>query len=55
VPALPPNVHLPLVASFAARVSAGQEPEFNGDDGMQASRIISAGYRSVASGAWERA
>lgn len=55
VPPLPPNVHLPLVASFTARVGAGQEPEFGGADGLQASRILSAAYRSVASGAWEKA
>lgn len=55
---LPPqshNVHLPLVASFAARVSAGQEPEFGGEDGMQATRIIHGGYRSHQSGVWEQA
>jgi predicted dehydrogenase len=49
------NMHLPLVASFAARVSAGQPPEFDGADGLQASRIISAGYRSHQSGSWEEA
>mgnify|MGYP005837091721 CR=1 FL=1 len=49
------NMHLPLIASFAARVCAGQPPEFDGTDGMQASRIISAGYRSHASGRWETA
>ncbi|NSW57668.1 MAG: Gfo/Idh/MocA family oxidoreductase [Armatimonadetes bacterium] len=55
---LPPqthNVHLPLVASFAERVSQGLAPEFNGVDGMQATRIIHAGYRSAKSGKWEDA
>jgi len=49
------NVHLPLVASFAQRVSAGEPPEFDGVDGMQASRIITAAIRSAASGVWEDA
>lgn len=47
------NVHLPLVASFAERVCAGEPPEFDGVDGMQASRIIGAAIRSHASGRWE--
>ncbi|MCE5237591.1 Gfo/Idh/MocA family oxidoreductase [bacterium] len=47
------NVHLPLVASFAARVGTGQPPEFDGTDGMQATRIIDGCYRSHASGQWE--
>ncbi len=49
------NVHLPLVASFAERVSTGRPPEFDGVDGMQASRIITAAYRSAQSGRWEPA
>jgi len=49
------NMHLPLVASFAERVLAGQRPEFDGVDGMQATRIISGGYRSHESGKWEEA
>jgi len=49
------NVHYPLVASFAERVAAGQAPEFNGVDGMQATRIIHGAYRSSHSGAWEQA
>ena len=55
LPPLPLNVHLPLVSSFAAAVESGEAPEFDGADGMQASRIIAAGYRSAASGAWEPA
>ncbi len=49
------NVHLPLVASFAERVGAGRPPEFDGADGMQASRIMAAAYRSAQSGRWEDA
>ena len=49
------NVHLPLIASFAARVSAGEPLEFEGIDGMQASRIITAAIRSAAGGQWEDA
>lgn len=49
------NVHLPLIASFAERVGAGKPPEFDGTDGMQASRIIDGCYRSNASGCWEEA
>ena len=46
------NVHLPLIASFAARVGSGQPPEFDGTDGLQATRIIDGCYRSAASGSW---
>jgi predicted dehydrogenase len=46
------NVHLPLIASFAGRVGSGQPPEFDGTDGMQATRIIDGCYRSAASGSW---
>lgn len=49
------NVHLPLIASFAERVGSGRPPEFDGTDGMQASRIIDGCYRSSASGCWEEA
>lgn len=49
------NMHLPLVASFAARVAAGEPPEFDGRDGMQASRLIAGAYRSQHSGKWETA
>jgi len=49
------NVHLPLVASFAERVGAGEPPEFDGVDGMQASRIIDGACRSAHSGRWEDA
>jgi len=47
------NVHLPLIASFSARVLAGEAPEFDGTDGMQATRIIDGCYRSNESGKWE--
>ncbi len=49
------NVHLPLVASFASRVGACEPPEFDGVDGMQASRIIGAAIRSHAGGRREEA
>jgi 1,5-anhydro-D-fructose reductase (1,5-anhydro-D-mannitol-forming) len=49
------NVPLPLVTSFSARVLAGEPPEFDGSDGMQATRIIDGCYRSHASGRWEDA
>ena len=48
------NVHLPLIASFAQRTLAGMPPEFDGEDGMQASRIMDAAYRSEKSRAWEQ-
>lgn len=47
------NAHLPLIASFARRVGAGEPPEFDGVDGMQASLIIDAANRSHRSGRWE--
>jgi len=46
------NVHLPLIASFAERVGSGQPPEFDGTDGLQATRIIDGCYRSAQSGCW---
>jgi len=49
------NVHYPLVASFTARLLAGEPPEFDGVDGMQASRIIDAAYRSAETGRWQEA
>lgn len=48
------NVHLPLIASFSERVDSGKAPEFDGVDGMQASRIIGAAIRSHKTGRWER-
>lgn len=41
------NVHFPLFDDFARRVGAGQPPQFTGEDGMQASRIIEAAYGSA--------
>jgi hypothetical protein len=49
------NAHLPLITSFARRTIAGEPLEFDGLDGMQASRIMSAAYRSGESGRWEPA
>jgi predicted dehydrogenase len=48
------NVHLPLVASFAAHVAAGEPPEFDGADGMQPTRIIDAAHRSSESADWHQ-
>jgi predicted dehydrogenase len=44
------NVHFPLFDSFARRVSRGEPPEFDGTDGVQASRIIQGCYESARSG-----
>ncbi len=49
------NVHLPLIESFSSSLAAGRPAEFDGTDGMQATRIIDACYRSAASGRWEPA
>lgn len=45
------NVHYPLFDDFTRRVLAGEPPQFDGDDGLQATRIIDAAYRSAAAGA----
>jgi 1,5-anhydro-D-fructose reductase (1,5-anhydro-D-mannitol-forming) len=44
------NVHYPLFDDFTCRVLAGKPPQFTGEDGLQASRIIEAAYRSAATG-----
>jgi predicted dehydrogenase len=44
------NVHFPLFDSFARRVSRGEPPEFDGTDGLQASRIIQGCYDSARTG-----
>jgi predicted dehydrogenase len=44
------NVHFPLFDDFARRVDAGEPPQFTGEDGMQASRIIEAAYASARHG-----
>jgi predicted dehydrogenase len=49
---LPPhdNVHYPLIDSFAGRLARGQPPEFDGNDGLAATRIIEACYQSARTG-----
>ena len=44
------NVHFPLFDDFARRLAAGEPPRFDGEDGMQASRIIEAAYESARTG-----
>jgi predicted dehydrogenase len=46
------NVHFPLIDAFAAQVARGEPPEFDGADGMQATRIIEACHESARSGQW---
>jgi 1,5-anhydro-D-fructose reductase (1,5-anhydro-D-mannitol-forming) len=43
------NVHYPLLDDFTKRVLCGQPPQFTGEDGLQATRIIEAAYRSAQS------
>jgi 1,5-anhydro-D-fructose reductase (1,5-anhydro-D-mannitol-forming) len=49
------NVHQPLFEDFTLRLLAGQPPQFTGEDGILASRIIEAAYRAAASGRFEAA
>jgi predicted dehydrogenase len=44
------NVHFPLIDDFARRVARGEPPEFDGEAGMQATRIIHAAQESARSG-----
>ncbi|MGV3723862.1 MAG: Gfo/Idh/MocA family protein [Actinomycetota bacterium] len=44
------NVHYPLFEDFARRLAEGAPPQYPGEDGMQASRIIEAAYASARSG-----
>jgi 1,5-anhydro-D-fructose reductase (1,5-anhydro-D-mannitol-forming) len=44
------NVHLPLFDDFTRRVLAGESATYTGEDGVQATRIIEAAYRSAATG-----
>lgn len=45
-----PNVHFPLIDDFAGKISRGERPEFDGADGMQATRIIDGCYASARTG-----
>jgi predicted dehydrogenase len=44
------NVHYPLFDDFTKRILAARPPQFTGDDGVQATRIIDAAYRSAETG-----
>lgn len=44
------NVHFPLIDDFARQISQGKAPEFNGWDGLQATRIMSGCYESAQTG-----
>ena len=48
------NVHYPLFEDFARRLAAGEPPRYTGEDGLQASRIIEAAYRSARSAQLEQ-
>ena len=45
------NVHYPLFDDFTRRILNGEGTQFTGEDGLQATRIIEAAYRSAAAGA----
>jgi predicted dehydrogenase len=45
-----PNVHFPLIDDVARRLARGEPPEFDGEAGMQATRIIHAAQESARSG-----
>jgi predicted dehydrogenase len=49
---LPPhaNVHYPLIDDFAHALAHGAAPEFDGHDGLQATRIMSGCYESARTG-----
>ena len=44
------NVHFPLIDDFAGKLSRGERPEFDGTDGLQATRIIDGCYASARTG-----
>ena len=50
LPPHPTNVHYPLIESFARAIIEDTPSEFDGADGMQATRIIWAGYESARTG-----
>lgn len=50
-----PNVHYPLFEDFAQRLAEGLPPRYDGEAGMQASRIIEASYTSARTGRLLRA
>ncbi len=48
----PDNAHAPLVDDFARAVIEDRPPRFTGRDGMKATQIIEAMFRSSQSGGW---
>jgi len=44
------NVHFPLFDDFAHRVGNGEPPQYTGEDGLLASRVIEAAYESARAG-----
>ena len=47
------NRHGPMIEDFSIAVTEGRAPAFDGSDGMLATAVISAAYRSWRSGRWE--
>lgn len=45
-----PNMHYPLFEDFNRAIMEGRPPTHTGEDGLQASRIISAAYESARTG-----
>ena len=48
----PENAHGPVVDDFARSILEGRPPRFDGEDGLQATRIMDAIFRSARQGAW---
>lgn len=44
------NVHFPLFDDFARRIAVGMPPQFTGEEGLAATRIIAGAYASAAGG-----
>ncbi len=49
------NRHQALIEGFSEAITEGYAPAFDGHDGMLATGIIAAAYRSWETGRWERA
>ena len=48
----PENAHGPVVDDFARSIVEGRPPRFDGEDGLHATRIMDAIFRSARQGAW---
>lgn len=48
----PENAHAPLVDDFARSIVEDRPPRFTGEDGLQATRIMDAIFRSARQGRW---